>query len=61
MQDVNVSMQSIQNFLVPYAREKTILLNKPPLQKWISEIDSLFCPIHTLVEFLDALAQEKHI
>ena len=31
---------------LPYAREMTTILNRPPSQKWITEIDYLCCPIH---------------
>ena len=46
---------------IPYAREKTDLLNRPTSQKWIIETDSLSCQTHTFMLFLDALAQEKYI
>ena len=39
----------------------TTLLNRPPSQKWISEIDHLCCPIHVFMLFLDELALEKDI
>ena len=49
------------NIDLPYAREKTDLLNRPTSQKCIIEIDTLSCQIHTFMLFLDALAQEKYI
>ena len=45
---------------IPYMREKTDLLNRPTSQKWIIEIDTLSCPTHTFMLFLDALAQGKY-
>ena len=44
---------------VPYVREMTTLLNRPPSQKWIREIDPLCCPIHAFMLFLDELTHEK--
>ena len=33
----------------------------PPSQKWIKEIDPLYCPIHAFMLFLDELAQKTDI
>jgi len=41
--------------------EITTLLNRPPSQKLISEIDNLSCPIHVFMLFLDELDKEKVI
>ena len=46
---------------IPYANEKTALLNEPRSQKLINEINPLCCPIHTFMLFLDDLAQEKKV
>ena len=36
-------------------------LNRPPSQKWISDIYLLCCPIDAFILFLDELAQQKII
>ena len=46
---------------IPFAREKTDLLNRPTSQKIIIEKDPLNCQIQTFMLFMDALAQEKYI
>ena len=46
---------------LPNAREMTTLLNRPPSQKRITEIDPFCSPIHIFLLFLDELAQEKDI
>ena len=38
----------------------TTLLNRPPSQKRVSEIDPLCCPIHAFMLFLDELEQDKY-
>ena len=44
-----------QIYGIPYTREKTTLLNKPPSR------NEGCCSIHTFMLFLDALAQEEHL
>ena len=46
---------------LPYAREMTTFLNRPPSQKQITEIDPFCCPLHVFTLFLDELAQEKYV